>query len=208
MSTFGREEDERRAKLKVVSSQRTSAGGVHQTASRLRDMRYPEPSYVIPGFILKGLASSAEGRRWASHGLRLSLPLASRLWRKSWGISCRIGRCPLCSARGTFPRLQRRIKKLLWPARPSWPERLALATQWRRLDEGGVEDIADWAQGVDAPRLVILDTLAGIRPKRDARAPPTTVITRRSWTAKARQRRPLRCGCSTSHAQGRSRRSD
>src|SRR5262249_37972032 len=48
-----------------------------------------------------------------------------------------------------------------------WPERLMLATQWRRLDEGGVEDIDEWSQSVDAPRLVILDTLAGIRPKRD-----------------------------------------
>ena len=51
----------------------------------------------------------------------------------------------------------------------AWPDRLALATQWRSLDEGGIEDVNDWSQSVDAPKLVILDTLAGIRPKRDAR---------------------------------------
>jgi hypothetical protein len=44
-----------------------------------------------------------------------------------------------------------------------------LATQWRKLDEGGVDDILEWCESVSEPWLVILDTLAGVRPERQAR---------------------------------------
>ena len=50
-----------------------------------------------------------------------------------------------------------------------WPASLTLVTKWRRLDDGGVEDIADWASSVSNPRLAVLDTLAGVRPERQAR---------------------------------------
>jgi hypothetical protein len=50
-----------------------------------------------------------------------------------------------------------------------WPSRLTLATQWRRLDDGGAEDIADWCGEVIAPTLIVLDTLAGVKPERQSR---------------------------------------
>jgi hypothetical protein len=74
-----------------------------------------------------------------------------------------------CALEDNNGRLQRRISKLLWPPRMKWPASLTLATKWRRLDDGGVEDIADWAASVPNPRLVVLDTLAGVRPERQAR---------------------------------------
>ena len=43
---------------------------------------------------------------------------------------------------------------------------MTLATSWRRLDKGGVDDIAEWIDSVPEPRLVVLDTLAGVRPIR------------------------------------------
>ena len=57
------------------------------------------------------------------------------------------------------------MEKLL-PPLAAWPERLTVATKWRRLFVGGVADIAEWCDGVPEPRLVVLDTLAGIRPAR------------------------------------------
>src|SRR5262245_24090341 len=50
-----------------------------------------------------------------------------------------------------------------------WPKSLTLATRWRRLDAGGIDDIKDWAKSAANPRLVILDTLAGVRPERNSR---------------------------------------
>ncbi|MGA8689019.1 MAG: hypothetical protein WB662_03680 [Methyloceanibacter sp.] len=48
----------------------------------------------------------------------------------------------------------------------AWPERLALTTQWARLDQGGVEDLRQWASSVREPRLAVIDTLATVRPAR------------------------------------------
>ena len=63
-------------------------------------------------------------------------------------------------------RLQRRIDKILSPVSTDWPKRLTFATIWQRLDKGGVDDVAQWADSVTNPRLCILDTLAGVRPIR------------------------------------------
>ena len=61
-------------------------------------------------------------------------------------------------------RLQRRIDKLLSPFMAAWPEGLMLANTWRRLDQGGVDDIRAWIEQADNPRLIVLDTLAGVKP--------------------------------------------
>jgi hypothetical protein len=74
-----------------------------------------------------------------------------------------------CAMEDNQRRMQRRMRKLCWPNAEPWPKRLTMAHRWRRLDEGGVDDIAEWARSVECPRLCILDTLAGVRPKRDRR---------------------------------------
>ena len=63
-------------------------------------------------------------------------------------------------------RLQRRMNKLL-PFGSTWPKRLTLTTEWRRLHEGGIEDIRAWhdetkAQGGN-PILAVIDVLAKVR---------------------------------------------
>src|SRR5262249_43186290 len=58
------------------------------------------------------------------------------------------------------------VDKLVSPFGTAWPERLNFALSWRRLDKGGVDDIASWADGAAEPRLVVIDTLAGVRPVR------------------------------------------
>ena len=61
-------------------------------------------------------------------------------------------------------RLQRRIDRLLSPVSAEWPGGLTLANSWRRLDTGGVDDIGQWIENATDPRLVVLDTLAGVKP--------------------------------------------
>ena len=167
MSTFGRDDDERWRKeraapsLKVVSSQDDIGWRGHiKHADRLHDMRFPAPAEVVPGFVPEGLSILAGrpkvGKSWMALEMALGVSMAEKVLGDTIPES---GDVLYAALEDTFPRLQRRIKKLLWPPRPTWPDRLALATQWRRLDEGGVEDIQDWAQSVDAPKLCILDTL-------------------------------------------------
>jgi hypothetical protein len=64
-------------------------------------------------------------------------------------------------------RLQRRMTKLLPSFGVPWPERLTLKTEWRRLHEGGLDDIRAWHSDTKAkggkPILVVIDVLAKVR---------------------------------------------
>lgn len=135
------------------------------SAESLQSMRFPEIAYVIPGLIAEGLSIIAGrpkvGKSW------LALDLASAV---AGGGECLGGKHPaqgdvLYAALEDNPRrLQKRMDKLLSTFGDTWPVRLHLATRWRRLDQGGVLDIEEWADSVQEPKLVILDTLAGVRP--------------------------------------------
>jgi len=63
-------------------------------------------------------------------------------------------------------RLQRRMSKLL-PAGTPWPRKLTLKTEWRRLHEGGLDDIRAWhgdsKNNGGKPVLAIIDVLAKVR---------------------------------------------
>ena len=64
-------------------------------------------------------------------------------------------------------RLQRRMTKLLPTFSGKWPEKLTITTEWRRLHEGGLDDIRSWYEHVKAkggtPILAVIDVLAKVR---------------------------------------------
>src|SRR5216684_1578227 len=64
-------------------------------------------------------------------------------------------------------RLQRRMTKLLPTFHGKWPKGLTLKTKWRRLHEGGLDDIRAWYKDVKArggkPVAVAIDVLAKVR---------------------------------------------
>ena len=83
---------------------------------------------------------------------------------------CCVGRCVpwghgdvlYLALEDNLRRLQSRIRKL-WPAedvRAEVPDRLHLATEWPRANEGGVAAIRDWIEQHPGARLVIVDVLA------------------------------------------------
>ena len=59
-------------------------------------------------------------------------------------------------------RLKKRMDKLMGDY--SWPERLDLHTEWKRLDQDGLEDIEEWCKAKPERRLICIDTLAKMRP--------------------------------------------
>jgi len=61
-------------------------------------------------------------------------------------------------------RLQRRMTKLLPTFSGRWPKGLTLATKWRRVSEGGLDDIRAWHKSVSKPILVVVDVLVKVRP--------------------------------------------
>jgi 5S rRNA maturation endonuclease (ribonuclease M5) len=137
------------------------------TAAELQHMRFAELAYVVPTLIPEGLTILAGrpkvGKSWLALDCCLGVGGDKAVLG---GINPLHGDVLYCALEDTRRRLQRRITKLVSPLSTMWPERLTLATQWRRLDQGGVDDVRAWAQGVPEPRLVVLDTLAGVRPNR------------------------------------------
>jgi RecA-family ATPase len=59
-------------------------------------------------------------------------------------------------------RLKKRTDKILQSTVA--PESLEIHTEWRRVDQGGLEDIEAWCKEHPKRRLISIDTLAKIRP--------------------------------------------
>jgi RecA-family ATPase len=123
---------------------------------------------VVPGIIPEGLTILAGrpkiGKSWMALDLALGISADQKVLG---GLKVEQGDVLYCCLEDNPRRLQRRVTKLLGYFGGEWPERLTLATRWRRLDQGGVDDIEAWAETVPNPRLVLLDTLAGVRPGRN-----------------------------------------
>ena len=137
------------------------------TAADLQQKEFPQIQYIIPGIIPEGLSMLVGrpkiGKSWMA--LDIGIAIAS-------GRPCLGGRIPqegdvlYCALEDNPRRLQARIAKVLGASPVNWPKRMMLTTRWLRLDKGGVTDIADWIKSVHQPRLVILDTLASVKPIR------------------------------------------
>jgi hypothetical protein len=132
------------------------------TAADLETRDFPDVSWIVPGLIPEGLTLLAGkpkiGKSWLALDLALGVAGDAHVMG---GIRPAVGDVLYCALEDNQRRLKRRIRKLLGK---DWSGRLALATSWRRLDQGGIDDLRAWCASVEAARLIILDTLAGVRP--------------------------------------------
>jgi RecA-family ATPase len=135
------------------------------TAAALQHMTFPPISYVIPGVLPEGLSIFAGRPKIGKSWLAGDVCIAVAAGRICLGDRKPIQGNVLYAALEDNPRrLQRRFGKLVRTFSETWPEQLTLATSWRRLDKGGVNDIRQWIEDAPEPRLIVLDTLAGVRP--------------------------------------------
>lgn len=137
------------------------------TAAELQRRTFPPVSYCVPDLIPEGLTIIAGKPKIGKSWLALDVCIAIAAARFCLGERKPLQGDVLYAAMEDNPRrLQRRIDRLLSPVSAQWPERLTLANSWRRLDKGGVDDVRQWIEHAENPRLVILDTLAGVKPIR------------------------------------------
>src|SRR6266446_4424016 len=61
-------------------------------------------------------------------------------------------------------RLQQRITKLLPTFSGRWPGGLTMKTSWRRVNEGGLDDMRAWHASARKPMLIVVDVLIKVRP--------------------------------------------
>jgi hypothetical protein len=140
------------------------------SAASLREKKFDPISYVVPMLIPEGVTILAGrpkvGKSWAALDIALALAGGGYVLGE---IRLEEGDVLYAALEDNDRRLRARIERVLTQSELKWPARLTLATQWRRLDAGGVADAREWAASVKKPRLIIFDTLAGVRGDRNSK---------------------------------------
>src|SRR5262249_18016180 len=116
------------------------------TAATLRAMQFKVIQYVVPGLFPEGLTILAGKPTIGKSWLALDIALAVAGGRYVLGdIQPTQGDVLYAALEDNQRRLWKRIRKIMG-GDVLWPKSLTLATRWRRLDAGGIDDIKDWAK--------------------------------------------------------------
>lgn len=134
-----------------------------QTAYELMELVLPEPRWAVPGLLPEGVTilggKPKQGKSW----MALQMALGIALGTQALGRTVDPGDVLYLALEDTWRRLQERIRKQM-SDEPA-PTRLEIEISCERLTEGGITHIDEWCAGKPDARLVIVDTLAKIRPR-------------------------------------------
>jgi hypothetical protein len=151
------------------------------TAHDLCTVDFPPLKFMVPKLIPEGLTILAGRPKIGKSWLVLSLGIVLANGVAALGLDYGLTTPPKGSVlylglEDGWRRLKRRMTKLIGARPENWPKELHLKTNWRRLDQGGLDDIRDWFQTVKArggnPILVVVDTLAKVRPPSTSKTSP------------------------------------
>jgi len=131
------------------------------SAADLMETDFPEPIWSIQGVLPSGLAIIAGSPKLGKSWLCLSIADAVSGGIDTLGLgACAKGEVLYLALEDTKRRLKDRLKTL--GCHPS--NDLSLATEWRRMHEGGLDDLKRWCTEHQDAKLIIIDTFQKIRP--------------------------------------------
>ena len=142
-------------------------------AAALQHMEFPPLKFILPVFIPEGATLLVSRPKLGKSWLVLDIAIATAAGRSTLGdLKPSTGAVLYLALEDGNRRLQRRITRLLPTFSGKWPDRLKIATEWPRADQGGLDDIEAWIKATPDARLVIVDTLAQFRKVPNGRTPP------------------------------------
>lgn len=144
-------------------------GGVRRPAiyrlSDLMAMQLPPPVWVVPGLLSEGLTILAGKPKLGKSWLALNMALTVAAGGKVLGqMEARPGAVLYLSLEDRLRRVQDRARKLLAGTGLEVSRRLSIAVEWPGQANGGLDEIALWAEREENPALVIIDVWQKFRP--------------------------------------------
>lgn len=135
-------------------------------AQSLLSMDFPPVVYVIPGVITEGLTILGGRPKLGKSWLALGVCIAVATGGAYLGAECERGDVLYLALEDNQRRLQARLKTLLPPLKSLWPDlsRLELDPEAPKIDAGLIQRLDAWRLAAENPRLVVIDTLAMVRP--------------------------------------------
>jgi hypothetical protein len=134
------------------------------TARALQTKTFAPVRIILPGLIPEGVTILAGKPKIGKSWLALDICAAVAGDRFVLGETKPVrGDALYLALEDNQRRLKKRTDKILQGA-AGWPEALEMHTEWRRVDQGGLDDIREWCEAHSARRLIWIDTFVKIRP--------------------------------------------
>jgi len=131
------------------------------TADVLMGMSFAPLKFIVPELLCEGLTIFAGrpkiGKSWGVLDFAIAVSEGGKALGK---YLCEEGAVLLLALEDSPRRLRSRLEK----SGCKGSRNLTTCVTWRRINEGGLEDIADWIAKHPSARAVIIDTLAKVRP--------------------------------------------
>jgi hypothetical protein len=135
--------------------------------STLYRTNFPDLKWLIPGLIPEGVTLVASRPKLGKSFLFLQIggAVANGLSTLVSNGAPPHGDVLYLALEDSERRMKRRLRILYGENEEAWPtKRLKFMFEWRRLDQGGLEDLEEWCRSVDEPTLILIDTLKRVRP--------------------------------------------
>ncbi|WP_426433914.1 AAA family ATPase [Bradyrhizobium genosp. P] len=135
-------------------------------AQTLLGLEFEPIKYVIPGYVAEGLTILGGRPKLGKSWLALDWVVAVASGGLSLGARCEQGDAFYLALEDNQRRLQDRLRVVLPRLKSLRPDlsRLSLLTEAPKIGEGLIEALDTWRTRAEDPRLIVVDTLAMVRP--------------------------------------------
>lgn len=135
-------------------------------AQTLLGLEFEPIKYVIPGYVAEGLTILGGRPKLGKSWLALDWVVAVASGGVSLGVRCDQGDAFYLALEDNQRRLQDRLRVVLPKLKSLRPDlsRLSLLTEAPKIGEGLIEVLDAWRTRAEDPRLIVVDTLAMVRP--------------------------------------------
>jgi AAA domain len=169
-----REFDNLLKSAKLDNERKKHPGPDFITAYDLMKLHFDPVDFVVPDILPTGLivlgGKQKIGKSWLDLNICLSVAsggIALGRWQVKQGDVLYM------ALEDHQRRLQDRLGQLLVAPGEVPPQSLTIVTKWRRMDEGGLEDLENWITQHSNARLVMIDPWVLVKPKSKTRAGET-----------------------------------